>query len=178
MYMVLYCVLCVVEQYSSVFNMVWHNRRHNVWTRGAFHKNGWWATHRARHHSGGQHSGGQHSAGGQHIGLDTIEQRGKRKPLRRHRSSSPQREPPLLYITLSYNWKYYSVWGTKGTMPNSPWWDIKPCYTAPNQTHYDRGWDIIPLKIGFYATFLVTWSFRRCKFYFIILRPKAFSWCT
>ena len=37
--------------------------------------------------------------GGQHIELDTTEQRGKRKPLRRHRSSSPQREPPLLYIT-------------------------------------------------------------------------------
>ena len=102
-YGIVLCIVCV-EQYSSVFNMVWHNRRHNVWTRGAFHKNGWWATHRARYHSGGHHSAGQHS-GGQHIRLDTIEQRGKRKPLRRHRSSSPQREPPLLYITLRYNWK-------------------------------------------------------------------------
>ena len=37
--------------------------------------------------------------GGQHIEPDTTEQQGKRKPLRRHRSSSPQSEPPLLYIT-------------------------------------------------------------------------------
>ena len=38
------CLHCctLLKQYSSVFNMVWHN----VWTSGAFHKNGSTTTHR------------------------------------------------------------------------------------------------------------------------------------
>ena len=94
MCMVLYCVLCV--WWSSIhLYLIWSGTiGGTMCEREAL----------SIRMGGGQHSaGGQYSGGGQHIRLDTREQRGKRKPLRRHRSSSPQREPPLLYITLRYN---------------------------------------------------------------------------